>query len=193
MRLRVERVKELMGERGVDAAALSSAIERPAIRGDKALSAVNNWLSGRDHPRCKGADIRAIAQALGASLSDVARFTSEVRFHRGSTQKARLVADMVRGKPVDEALNSLSYSGKRAATNVRKALSAAIADAEQHDADITSLIVGEMRVDEGPQIKRFRPKDRGRAHRIIKQTSHITISVEERVERPVETAGGEGQ
>ncbi|MEL7471951.1 MAG: 50S ribosomal protein L22 [Planctomycetota bacterium] len=110
----------------------------------------------------------------------MARFTSEVRFHRGSTQKARLVADLVRGKTVDEALNALTFSHKRATVNIRKALDAAIADAEQADADVTSLVVAESRVDEGPPIKRFRPKDRGRAHPILKGTSHITIAVEER-------------
>lgn len=188
MKLRVEQTKRLMAERGVDAAALAEAVSRPGLTGARAEKAVRNWLAGRALPRCKGADVRAIAGRLGASISEVARFTSEVRFHRGSTQKARLVADMVRGKAVDEALNTLAFSGKRAATNVRKALSAAISDAEQHDADITNLVVGECFVDEGPQIKRFRPKDRGRAHRIIKQTSHITISVEEKVATVV---GGE--
>ncbi|UYV14187.1 MAG: 50S ribosomal protein L22 [Phycisphaera sp.] len=110
----------------------------------------------------------------------MARFVSEVRFHRGSTQKARLVADLIRGKTVDEALNLLNFSQKRASDNMSKALNAAIADAELADADVTELFVVESRVDEGPHIKRFRPKDRGRAHPIIKQTSHITVGVQER-------------
>ncbi|MEM1331164.1 MAG: 50S ribosomal protein L22 [Planctomycetota bacterium] len=109
------------------------------------------------------------------------RFTSEVRNHRGSPTKARLVADLVRGKPVDEAMNLLTFSTKRAATNVKKALAAAIADAEQADADVTRLFVAESRVDEGMHIKRFQPKDRGRAHPILKRTSHITVGVEERI------------
>ena len=81
---------------------------------------------------------------------------------------------------MDDALNVLKFSTKRAAVNVKKVLSAAIADAEQADADVTALYVSESHVNEGKVIKRFRPKDRGRAHAILKQTSHITISVEER-------------
>ena len=74
----------------------------------------------------------------------------------------------------------LTFSTKRAAVNIKKALTAAIADADQADADVTALYVSQSHVDEGPVMKRFRPKDRGRAHAILKQTSHITIGVEER-------------
>ncbi|TVQ60347.1 MAG: 50S ribosomal protein L22 [Phycisphaerales bacterium] len=137
-------------------------------------------MSGRDHPRCKASDVARLAQACGVAPRDLVRFESKINHHRGSTQKARLVVDLVRGKPVDQALNLLEFSSKRAAVNVKKALLAAIADAENADADVTRLVVTEVRVDEGPQIKRFQPKDRGRAHAIIKQTSHITVGVEER-------------
>ena len=160
--------------------ALAAHIERDGLKGDRAQKAVRNWRDGRDHPRCKAVDIRKLAEALNCEPKDLARFTSQIRNHRGSTQKARLVADMIRGKSVDEALNSLAFSPKRAATNVKKALSAAIADAELADADVTNLVVAESRVDEAPVIKRFRPKDRGRAHPIHKQQSHITIGVQER-------------
>ncbi|MCC6970864.1 MAG: 50S ribosomal protein L22 [Phycisphaerales bacterium] len=103
-----------------------------------------------------------------------------MRYHRGSPRKARLIADLVRGKSVDQALNLLTFSPKRAADNVRKALAAAIADAEQFEADVTKLVVSLSMVDEGPTMKRFQPKDRGRAHPIMKRSSHITIGVEER-------------
>lgn len=186
MKLRAQRLKELADQGGVGIEDLASAVERTGLersedpKRDRATKAVRNWLAGRDHPRCKAQDIRRLAAAVGAEPRDIARFESRVRFHRGSTQKARLVADLVRGKPVDEALNALTFSPKRAAVNLRKALDAAIADAEQADADVTSLVVTESRVDEGAHIKRFRPKDRGRAHPILKQTSHITVAVEER-------------
>jgi large subunit ribosomal protein L22 len=173
-------MKKLAEERGVTREQLASAVERTGIEGPAALRAVNNWLGGKDHPRCKAADIRKLAAAVGASPKDVARFTSEVRYHRGSPRKARLLVDLVRGKGVDEALNLLRFTPKRAAIDVRKALSAALADAEQAEADVTRLVVVESRCDEGPRLKRFQPKDRGRAHAIIKRFSHITIAVEEK-------------
>ena len=80
----------------------------------------------------------------------------------------------------DEAQNLLTFTTKRAALNVKKALMAAVADAEQAQADTTQLVVAEARVDEAGMIKRFQPKDRGRAHPILKRLSHITISVHER-------------
>ena len=88
--------------------------------------------------------------------------------------------DLVRGRHVDEALNLLAFTPQRAAVNVRKCLSAAIADAEQNDADVTNLFVTESTIDDGPRMKRFQPKDRGRAHAIIKRFTHITIGVQER-------------
>jgi large subunit ribosomal protein L22 len=84
---------------------------------------------------------------------------------------------------VDEALNLLSFTTKRAAVNMKKALNAAIADAERAEADVTSLYVVESRVDDGGMIKRFQPKDRGRAHPIEKRLSHITIGLEEKARR----------
>ncbi|MCE7974487.1 MAG: 50S ribosomal protein L22 [Leptolyngbya sp. PLA1] len=124
--------------------------------------------------------VRQIAEALRTTPKDLVAFTSEVRHHRGSPRKARLVTDMIRGKNVDQALNLLTFTTKRAAVNVKKCLNAAIADAEQSECDITRLFVAESRVDNASVIKRFQPKDRGRAHPILKPLSHITISVEER-------------
>jgi large subunit ribosomal protein L22 len=107
-------------------------------------------------------------------------FVSKYKYARISPRKARLVADMIRGKSLDEALNLLTFSKRRGAVFVKKTLQAAVADAEEQDADVTTLFVSESRVDEGPTIKRWQPKDRGRAHPINKRTSHIVIGVEER-------------
>lgn len=159
---------------------LAQAVERTGLEGPAAAKAVNNWLAGRDHPRCKAQDIARLAQAVGAQPKDIARFESAVKFTRGSTRKARLVADLIRGKRAQDAEVILGYSPKRAAVNIRKCLVAAMTDAQAADADPGDLVVTVSRVDQGPQIKRFRPKDRGRAHAIIKQTSHITVAVEER-------------
>ncbi|MFM1822631.1 MAG: ribosomal protein [Planctomycetota bacterium] len=102
------------------------------------------------------------------------------RFVRIAPRKARLVADMIRGKRIEEALTALDFSKKRGSVFISAVLKSAIANAEEKNADPTRLIVSESRVDEGPTLDRFQPKDRGRAHPIKKRTSHIHIAVEER-------------
>lgn len=104
-------------------------------------------------------------------------YTNTHRSARISPQKARLVVDLVRGKSVEAAMTELQISKKRAAVFVKNALAAAVANADQAEADVRSLKVVEARVDAGPTMKRFQPKDRGRAHPIMKRTSHITIGV----------------
>jgi large subunit ribosomal protein L22 len=102
------------------------------------------------------------------------------RFARIAPRKARLVADMIRGLEVDKAMTALDFSKKRAAYFYRNVLKSAIANAEENDADVAALYVAESRVDEGPTAKRFQPKDRGRAHPILKRTSHLHVVLEER-------------
>ena len=103
---------------------------------------------------------------------------SVLRFARLSPQKGRLVADRVRGKPVDQALQVLRFSNKKAAGVIRKVLESAIANAENNfGADVDELRISEIMVDAGPQIKRMMPRAKGRADRIVKPTSHITIRV----------------
>ncbi|HET7308479.1 MAG TPA: 50S ribosomal protein L22 [Gammaproteobacteria bacterium] len=100
------------------------------------------------------------------------------RFARISAQKARLVADQVRGKPVEQALQTLTFSPKAAAVLVRKVLESAIANAEHNEgADIDELKVAGIQVDEGPTMKRFRARAKGRGNQILKRTSHITVTV----------------
>ena len=180
MVIRGDRLKEVAAEAGVSREQLAQAVERVGLKGPGAVKAVSNWMDGRETSGCKASDIAKLAQTLGCQVRDIALFRSQVRHHRGSPRKARLLADLVRGKSVDEALNLLRFTTKRAAVNIRKALSAAIADAEQAEADVTTLFVAESRVDDGPKLKRFNQKDRGRAHPILKRFSHITIGVQER-------------
>ena len=97
---------------------------------------------------------------------------------RISAQKARLVADQVRGKPVEEALSLLEFSNKKAAVITRQILESAIANAEHNEgADVDELKVSTIFVDEGPVMKRLRARAKGRANRILKRTSHITVTV----------------
>ena len=95
-----------------------------------------------------------------------------------SPQKARLVVDQVRGKPVADALDILNFSNKKGAVLVRKVLESAIANAENNEgADIDELKVSEVFVNEGMTMKRIKPRAKGRADRIFKRSSHITVTV----------------
>ncbi len=97
---------------------------------------------------------------------------------RLSAQKGRLVADLVRGKPVDQALNILAFSPKKGATIIKKVLESAIANAEHNDgADIDALKVKVIHVEKGSVLKRFTARAKGRGNHILKQTSHIYVTV----------------
>ena len=97
---------------------------------------------------------------------------------RLSTQKGRLVADQIRGLPVDQALNILKFSPKKGAKIIQKVLESAIANAEHNDgADIDELKVTHVLVEQGPSFKRFMPRAKGRAFKIIKPTCHVFVTV----------------
>lgn len=103
---------------------------------------------------------------------------AKMRYARISPQKARLVADQVRGVEVEKALQTLQFSTKKGAELVKKVLESAIANAEHNEgADIDELKVSKIYVDEGPTLKRLRARAKGRANRILKRTSHITVMV----------------
>ncbi|MFT7405035.1 50S ribosomal protein L22 [Zhongshania sp.] len=97
---------------------------------------------------------------------------------RISAQKVRLVADQIRGKGVEESLDLLTFSSKKAASIIKKVLNSAIANAEHNEgADVDELKVTTIFVDEGSTMKRLRPRAKGRADRILKRSCHITIKV----------------
>ncbi len=97
---------------------------------------------------------------------------------RISAQKARLVADLIRGKDVDQALQILTFSPKKAAALVKKVLESAISNAEHNEgADIDTLKVATIFVDKGPSLKRFQARAKGRGNKIEKQTCHISVTV----------------
>lgn len=98
-----------------------------------------------------------------------------------SAQKARLVADQIRGKNVSEALTILEFSPKKGADLMKKVLESAIANAEHNEgADVDELTVSTIFVDEGTTMKRIRPRAKGRADRILKRSCHITVKVSEK-------------
>jgi large subunit ribosomal protein L22 len=105
---------------------------------------------------------------------------AKLKYARISAQKARLVADQIRGLHVERALNTLTFSTKKGAPLIKKVLESAIANAEHNEgADVDELKVASVMVDEGPTMKRIRPRAKGRAARIFKRTSHITLTVAE--------------
>lgn len=105
---------------------------------------------------------------------------AKLRFARVSPQKVRLVADQIRGKRVANALQILEFSPRKGAAVVKKVLESAIANAEHNEgADIDELTVSTVFIDEGPVYKRIQPRAKGRANRILKRTSHITVKVAE--------------
>lgn len=105
---------------------------------------------------------------------------AKLRYLRVAPRKARLVVDLVRGKNVGEAINILTFTRRSASEPVRKLIESALANAESKDANIDLLYVSEIFVDEGPTLRRFRPRAMGRATRINKRTSHVTCVLAER-------------
>jgi large subunit ribosomal protein L22 len=107
---------------------------------------------------------------------------ARLRYVQGSAQKMRLVADLIRGKAVQEAVNVLSVTNKVAARHIEKCLKSAIANAENREEhlDVYRLYVKEIFVDGGPMAKRIQPAPMGRAFRILKRQSHITIKLDTR-------------
>jgi large subunit ribosomal protein L22 len=107
-------------------------------------------------------------------------FTAKHRFARIAPRKARLVMDLIRGRRVNDALTLLRFSKKRAAMLIDKVVRSAVANATELEADTETLVVAACWADPGPTIKRFQPKDRGKAYSIMKRTSHLVVSLDER-------------
>ena len=106
---------------------------------------------------------------------------AQLRYARLAAFKGRLVANQIRGLPVARAVDTLTFSSKKAAAVIKKVLESAIANAEHNEgADVDELRVSAVCIDEGPTYKRMRARARGRADRIRKRTSHVTITVSDR-------------
>lgn len=105
---------------------------------------------------------------------------AKLRYLRVAPRKTRLVVDLVRGKHVEEAINILTFTRRAASEPVRKLIESALANAEAADANVDRLFIEQIFVDEGPTLRRFRPRAMGRATRINKRTSHVTCVLAER-------------
>jgi large subunit ribosomal protein L22 len=128
---------------------------------------------------------RRVSARRESLLGDDAGAFASARFVRITPLKARRVVDMVRGLAVDDALALLQFAPQAAAATVYKVLESAVANAEGTESlDRNTLVVSRAMVDEGPTMKRWRPRAQGRASRINKRTSHITLVVQPREENP---------
>ncbi|MBW2449217.1 MAG: 50S ribosomal protein L22 [Deltaproteobacteria bacterium] len=102
------------------------------------------------------------------------------KYVRISPQKVRKLIDAVKGKPVEEGLNTLKFMPQKAAAIVEKTIKSAVANADQYpDLDVDSLVIQNITADQGPTLKRFRARARGRGTRILKRTAHITVILSE--------------
>ena len=111
-------------------------------------------------------------------------FQAKHRFARISPRKARLLMDLVRGRDVDDAINLLRFSKQRVSGMIEKVIRSAVANASEQEVSPSrnTLFVAQAWVDPGPVIKRFQPKDRGKAYSIKKRTSHLVVTIDEREE-----------
>ena len=150
------------------------------IDSKRAAVAVRNWQKGLFKPKPRTEDVRRLAAALGVEVSDLTDWQSSYRYAPISARKAKLVTQLIVGLRVQDAMDVLKFTRKRAATMVSKVLKSAIADADGQQADVDNLYVSQAHVDDaGIRIgtKRWIPKDRGRAHPIRKTACHIYVTV----------------
>jgi len=121
--------------------------------------------------------------------------TATLRYLKASPQKVRLVADLVRGRKVDEALSILRFTRKGCAKDLEKLLRSAVANAENTEANVDTddLVVSKIYVNEGPREKRVQPAPMGRAYRVQKRKAHVTVHVSDEVKAVNERSGGKGR
>jgi large subunit ribosomal protein L22 len=180
--LSADKLKMLCEDRQMGVEQLAGQLVRGGLNLKEAMSAVRNWQKGLFKPIPRKEDVRRLAAALSAEINDLVVWNSSYRFAPISARKARLVTQLIVGRSVQDAMDILKFTRKRAATMIDKVLKSAVADADEQQADVDSLYVAEARVDDaGVRVgtKRWMPKDRGRAHPIAKKACHIQIAVAE--------------
>ena len=146
------------------------------------MSAIKNWQKCLYKPKPKVEDVQKLASTLGVEATKLSEWRSDYMYAPMSPSKARLVSALIAGRPVQDALDLLKFTNKRAASMINKVLKCAVANADENQADVENLYVSESRVDgAGRRIgtKTWIPKDRGRAHPIKKQACHIHVAVAE--------------
>jgi large subunit ribosomal protein L22 len=178
--LSADKLKELCRQQQISIDELASHLARGGFDRRKAAVAVKNWQKGLFKPEPRAEDIRRLATALSAEVNDLVDWRSSYRYAPMSARKVRLVTEMITGLRVQEAMDVLKFTRKRAAPMIDKILRTAVADADEQQADVDNLYVSSATADDaGVRIgtKRWIPKDRGRAHPISKKACHIQVTV----------------
>jgi large subunit ribosomal protein L22 len=178
--LSANKLKRLCEQRHVSVEQLAGQLVRGGLDEKAAARAVRNWQKGLFKPAPRSEDVRNLATALSTEINDLVDWQSSYRFAPVAPRKARLVTELIAGRNVQDALDVLKFTRKRAATIISKILKSAVADADEQQADVDNLYVSCARVDDaGIRLgtKRWIAKDRGKAHPIGKKASHIYITV----------------
>jgi large subunit ribosomal protein L22 len=178
--LSANKLKSLCEQRNISAEQLAGQLVRSGLDEKAAVKAAKNWQKGLFKPIPRSEDVRNLATALSAEVNDLVDWQSSYRFAPIAPRKARLVTELIVGRNVQDALDVLKFTRKRAATIISKILKSAVADADEQQADVDNLYVSCARVDEaGTRLgtKRWIAKDRGRAHPINKKACHIYVTV----------------
>ncbi len=176
------KLSELCEKRDVSVDDLAGHVARGGLSREDAASAIRNWKQRLYKPAPTAADVEHLAGGLGVEAVEISEWRACHRYAPTAPRKARLVTELIMGRPAQKALDLLKFEHKRAARMVEKILQSAIANADEAEADVERLVVSEARVDgAGRRVgtKGWMAKDRGRAHPIRKEASHIHITVTE--------------
>ena len=180
--LSAEKFRNLCQSRKMTASVVADALARGDLSRKDALKAVQNWHKGLFNPMPQAEDFKRLAALFTVDEKDLKCWQSRYKYAPMSARKARLVTQLIAGRDVQDAMDLLKFTNKRAAVMIDKVLKCAVADADEQDADVDNLYISEAKVDDaGIRIgtKRWIAKDRGRAHPIHKKACHIYVTVAE--------------
>ncbi len=176
------KLKEVCESRQMKTGQLAGHLAHGRMNADQAKKALTNWIIGRYNPNPTSDDLDRLAGALNVEKTELSVWQASYRYAPTAPQKARLVANLIKGRSAQDALDILQFCPNRAASMFEKLLKSAIANADEQEADVERLYVCEARVDgAGRRIgtKMWIAKDRGRAHPIKKQASHLHITLDQ--------------
>ena len=177
-----ERLQQICRKRKMSVPTLAEYLVRGGFDAEQAQTALRNWMRRLYIPKPTAEDVRRLANGLGIEVSEISLWQASHRYAPSTARKARLVMDLISGRHVQDALDVLKFEHRRAAYHIRKVLESAIANADEQEADVESLVICEARADGAGRrlgTKTWRAKDRGRAHPIWKEASHLFVSVEQ--------------
>lgn len=178
--LSARKLKEICDRQKAGVGQLAGQLVRGGLDKKGAAAAVRNWQKGLFKPIPRREDMERLAAALGVDVNDLSDWHSSYKYAPLSARKARLVTQLIAGRRVQDALDTLKFTRKRAASMIDKALKAAVANADEQQADVENLYISEARVDDaGVRIgtKRWIARGRGRADTIRKKACHIYVAV----------------